>query len=126
MRATVLCALALTIAGHAGVALAQGPHQLTDADLRAYLARPYDKGALMNTRVPLGSYRGAQLVADFPCADVCPSHTVRIVHFVLPPATGCDEVGGVMHEVLVPVAISMRSEFFCMPPIVVNALAPAS
>lgn len=110
----------------AGSTLGRDSTGLSDAELRAYMARPYDKAALMNTTVPLGRYRGAQLVAEFPCADVCPSHTVRIVHFVLPPGVRCADVGGVMGEVLVPVVISMRSETFCMPPIVANAGAPAS
>lgn len=124
MRAVLTLVLALGVAAGGSRAIAQVPGECTDASLRAYMARPYDKAALMNTRMPLGSYRGTPLVAEFPCADVCPSYTIRIVHFVLPEDVQCKDVGGVLSEVLVPVAISVRSEIFCMPAIVANAGQP--
>jgi hypothetical protein len=55
------------------------------------------------------------VVAEFPCSDVCPQYTVRIIHYRLPPEASCASVGGVEKEVLVPIAIAVRPKTFCIP-----------
>lgn len=106
----VLCAIFATCSG-----MAASARPLDAAALRAYAARPWNKAALMNTTQELGRYRGVPVVAEFPCADVCPRYTVRIIHYRLPPGTGCAEVGGVEQELLVPVAITVLAKTFCIP-----------
>ena len=88
---------------------AAAPRHLDDAALRAYAGRPWSKAALMNRTVELGRLRGVPVVAEFPCADVCPQYTVRIIHYRLPADTSCSAMGGVERTVLVPVAITVLS-----------------
>jgi hypothetical protein len=91
------------------------PGQLDAAALQAWARRPWNKAALMQVTVEVGRYRGMPVVAEHPCADVCPQYTVRIVHYRLPPDVSCVSVGGVEKEVLVPFALTMRSETVCVP-----------
>lgn len=88
---------------------------LDDAALRAYAAKDFDKAALMHTTVELGRHHGQPVVAEFPCSDVCPQYTIRIIHYQLAAGASCDSVGGVRKEVLVPVAITVRPKTFCVP-----------
>jgi len=97
------------------------PGTLDDAALLAYAHKPWDKAASMHTTVPLGRYRGVPVVAEFPCGDVCPQYTQRIIHFELPADVSCASVGGVEDDVLVPVAITVRSQRFCFPKVLVDA-----
>lgn len=96
------------------------PGVLDDAALTAYAAKPFDKAAMMHSTAELGRHHGQRLVADFPCADVCPQYTVRIIHYVLPDGVTCASVGGVEKDVLVPVAITVRSKSFCVPKVVAD------
>jgi hypothetical protein len=89
--------------------------QMDAAALQAWAGQPWDKAALMNTTVALGRYRNVPVVAEFPCSDVCPQYTVRIIHYQLPPEASCASVGGVEKEVLVPIAITVRPKTFCIP-----------
>jgi hypothetical protein len=99
----------------AATACATTPPQMDAAALRAYANKPWDKAALMNTTVELGRYRDVPVVAEFPCSDVCPQYTVRIIHYRLPPDASCASVGGVEKPVLVPIAITVRTKTFCVP-----------
>ncbi|MBT2143536.1 MULTISPECIES: hypothetical protein [unclassified Rhodanobacter] len=110
---TVFAAVAGMAIG--ATACAGTPAQMDAAALRAWAAQPWDKAALMNTTVALGRYRNVPVVAEFPCSDVCPQYTVRIIHYRLPPETSCASVGGVEKEVLVPIAITVRPKTFCIP-----------
>lgn len=107
----------VAVAGMAiGAAACAGmPAQMDAAALQAWAGRPWDKAALMNSTVDAGRYRGVPVVAEFPCADVCPQYTVRIIHYRLPPDASCASVGGVEKEVLVPVAIAVMPKTFCIP-----------
>ncbi len=96
-------------------ACATVPAVMDDAALTAYASAPWSKAQLMNTTVELGRHHGVPVVAEFPCSDVCPQYTVRIIHYRLPPATSCADVGGVEKDVLVPIAITVRSKTFCIP-----------
>lgn len=96
-------------------AAAPAPGQMDAAALHAYADKPWNKAALMNTTVELGSYRHVPVVAEFPCSDVCPNYTVRIIHYRLPADTSCASVGGVEKQVLVPVAITVMTKTFCIP-----------
>ena len=112
---TMLPLTALVLAACVQVPAALAQQTLDDAALRDYAARPFDKAALVFTTQALGTYRGASLVAEFPCADVCPQYAVRIIHYRLNLGQTCASVGGVMADALVPVAITVRSKAFCVP-----------
>ena len=110
--ATVLGAAAFAVAAGACAAVAG----TTDAAaLIAYANAPWDKATLAHSTVEVGRLHGVPVVAEFPCADVCPQYTVRIIHYRLPPDASCASVGGVEKEVLVPVAITVMSKKFCIP-----------
>jgi len=110
---TVFAAVAGMAIG--ATACAGTPAQMDATALQAWAGKPWDKAALMNTTVELGRYRNVPVVAEFPCSDVCPQYTVRIIHYQLPPEASCASVGGVEKEVLVPIAITVRSKTFCIP-----------
>ena len=93
---------------------------LDDAALKAYAAKPFDKHALMGQTVELGRNHGLPVVAEFPCSDVCPQYTVRIIHYRLPPGGDCTAAGGVEETVGVPVAIAVLPKTFCVPKALVD------
>ena len=113
---------ALPSLGLLGLLLATGcstwasePGLLDDAALAAYAAKPFDKQAMMGQTVELGRNRGVPVVAWFPCSDVCPQYTVRIIHYRLPEGADCARAGGVEKSVAVPVAIAVLPRTFCVP-----------
>ncbi|MBU6247427.1 MAG: hypothetical protein KGN77_06685 [Xanthomonadaceae bacterium] len=118
-RAGVAALLALAAGACTGRTTAPG--MLDDAALLAYAKQPWNKAALMHTTVPLGRYHGVPVVAEFPCGDVCPQYTQRIIHFDLPAGADCAAIGGVERDVLVPMAIAMRTKRFCFPKVLVDA-----
>ncbi|MFA6229675.1 MAG: hypothetical protein WC617_05790 [Rhodanobacter sp.] len=112
----ILCATsAVTCLSLASAACAGSPPSMDTAALKAYAVKPWNKAALMNTTVELGRYRNVPVVAEHPCSDVCPQYTVRIIHYRLPADVSCASIGGVEKEVLVPIAIAVRSKTFCIP-----------
>ena len=110
---TVFAAVAGMAIG--ATACAGTPAQMDAAALQAWASQSWDKAARMNTTVELGRYHDIPVVAEFPCSDVCPQYTVRIIHYRLPPEASCASVGGVEKEVLVPIAITVRPKTFCIP-----------
>ena len=110
----VLAVAVVTIFGLTA-ACATSPMQMDAAALKAYANQPWDKATLMHTKVELGSYKGVPVMAEFPCSDVCPQYTVRIIHYRLPADASCASVGGVEKQVLVPIAIAVMPQTFCIP-----------
>jgi hypothetical protein len=64
------------------------------------------------------------VVADYPCSDLCPAATVRIIHYAV-PADQCDRVGGALDNVHVPRGAGVRLTAFCRPPVLVTGARPA-
>jgi hypothetical protein len=104
----------LALACLAAPALAS-PTTLSDAELVAYAARPYDHAAMMFKHVVLGVNHGQTVVADFPCSDLCPDYTTRIIHYDLEPGAPCAAAGGVTVTRRVPYSIAMIDKDFCVP-----------
>jgi hypothetical protein len=108
------------------VAHAQTPAQdgenrtISDAELLDYATSPYDRGKMMGKRIVLGTNRSTQVVAIFPCSDVCPHYTRRVIHYDVPPAR-CSEVSGVEKMVAIPRGIAMVPEPFCIPKILADS-----
>jgi hypothetical protein len=115
-RITIFAFAALVVLADVGCTTrATEPGALDAAALQAWADKPWDKAALMHTTVDVGRYRNVAVVAEHPCSDVCPQYTVRIIHYQLPLDASCASVGGVEKQVLVPVAITVRSKTFCIP-----------
>lgn len=113
LAAAALGLAAATAAAACGERPAPQP-RLTDADLTAYAAAPFDKRAMMFKRVVLGRHRGLVVVAIHPCGDVCPVYTRRIVHYEIPVAD-CVRRGGVVSERLMPRGPAVARQAFCVP-----------
>jgi|SRR5579872_1782543 len=91
------------------------PPTLSDAELIAYAAQPYDHAAMMGRRITVGLHHGAAVIAEFPCSDVCPQYTTRIVHYDIAPGAACEAAGGVTQLRRVPFSIAMVEREFCIP-----------
>jgi hypothetical protein len=114
-HAAVTLMIAFTLAGAGCATRASEPGVLDDAALTTYAARPFDKRAMMGQTVELGRNHGMPVVAEFPCSDVCPQYTVRIIHYRLPEGVDCASAGGTEKTVGVPVAIAVLPKTFCVP-----------
>jgi hypothetical protein len=107
--------LALLLACVCPRAATAAPKALSDADLIAYAGASFDHQAMMEKRVTLGLHHGVPVVADFPCSDVCPQYTTRIIHYDLAPGPACVAAGGVTVIRRVPYSIAMIEKPFCIP-----------
>jgi len=109
-------ALATSLALAACTTHAEDPGRaLTDADLVAYNARPFDKAAMMGHQLTLGVHHGTPVIVDFPCGDVCPQYTIRIIHYAVGPGPACQAIGGVTVTQDVPRSIATVPTDFCEP-----------
>jgi hypothetical protein len=104
------------------VAAAPAPHgkvrNLSDSDLRRYAASKFDARKMMFHHVTVGRYRGTLVVADFPCGDVCPNYTRRIIHFAVEPEACARIPGGVIVEETVPRGIAIHRRPYCEPAVI--------
>ncbi len=114
--------LAAATAAEACVNLSGAQRRLSDSEVAAYAAAPFDKRAMMFKRVALGRHRGLPVVAIHPCGDVCPVYTRRIVHYEVPLAE-CERRGGVVREEIVPRGPAVARTAFCVPAILAKPRA---
>ena len=103
---------ALLLAALAGAAQ---PGPISDARIAAIAASRFDRRAMMFHHELLGLNRGLRVLADYPCSDVCPDATVRIIHYDRPPGPGCEAAGGVTASRMVPISISVQRVDYCVP-----------
>jgi hypothetical protein len=59
------------------------------------------------------------VIAEYPCGDLCPAYTTRIIHYDLSTGPECAEHGGVVDERWVPMAAAVGKKPFCVPPVLV-------
>jgi hypothetical protein len=108
--------LAANISACAAAPVGQGGgHALSDADLVRYQASAFDKRAMMFKHVRLGLHHGVAVVADFPCGDLCPEYTTRIIHYDVTPGPACAKAGGVEEPRMIPRGIAVTRQPFCVP-----------
>ncbi len=108
-------AIILLAAAVAVPATALPARNLSDRDLKRLDARPFDKRAMMGKTVVLGRHHGVRVVANYPCSDVCPNYTVRIIHYDVQPGSECERAGGVTVTRTVPFGIGVVRKPFCAP-----------
>jgi hypothetical protein len=104
----------------AALAASALPDTLSDDALVAYASQPYDKAEKYHHRDVLGVHHGTEVVADFPCSDLCPNYTVRIIHYAVEPGPDCDRIGGATRAMKVPVSIAEANQEFCVPKVLVE------
>jgi hypothetical protein len=122
-RAALSASLAIFVtitAVSPSVVFGQSDHVLTDHDLATYAATPFDKRTMMFKHLVLGKHNGASVIADFPCGDICPDYTRRIIHYELPPGTDCAAVGGVDQTERIPQGPAVMPRRFCEPKAVIG------
>jgi hypothetical protein len=107
---------ALACAAAAPAAGPQKARRIGDAELLRYAASGFDKRKMMFKRETLGLHRGTLVVADFPCSDLCPVYTRRIIHYDVAPAD-CARVGGTVVAETYPLGIAVTKRDFCEPAI---------
>ena len=108
----------------AALAASALPRPISDARIAAIDASPFDQRAMMFHHELLGLNRGMRVVADYPCSDVCPDATVRIIHYDRPPGRGCEAAGGVTASRMVPVSIAVVRRDFCVPAVLERGPRP--
>ena len=116
-RRLFVAAAGLAFAAGAGAALPV--RNLTDRDLIRYAASKLDPRTMMGRQVVLGRHRGTLVVADFPCGDVCPQYTRRIVHYDV-PVERCAAVRGAVVSELVPRGPAVMPRPYCEPKVLVK------
>jgi hypothetical protein len=65
--------------------------------------------------IVLGVHAGTPVVVDFPCSDLCPAYTIRIIHYDLPAGPACAAHGGVEKLIGTPVGIARVPVPYCVP-----------
>jgi hypothetical protein len=93
--------------------------QLTDQDILDYATAEYDKEEMMFQKVEVGSHNGMLLIAEFPCSDLCPDNTIRVIRYDVENEE-CEALGGVLHIIFVPSDIAMVEEEYCFPTVLVE------
>ena len=93
--------------------------QVTDQDILDYAAADYDKEEMMFQTVELGSHNGMLLIAEFPCSDLCPDYTTRVIRYDV-ENENCEALGGVLHTMFVPYGIAMVETEYCFPAVLVE------
>lgn len=88
---------------------------LSEQQLLEFANQKYEKEKLALTKVTLGKLNGFSAVADYICSDLCPDHTVRVIHIDHPPEKACADVGGIEEAIAVPSGIGIVNKKFCVP-----------
>jgi hypothetical protein len=119
-RATVgALALSLAACGPPVPPTYATPYRIwSDEAVLSYARSPWDQDRVRSA--VLGVHRGARLLQDVKCSDVCPDHTVRIIRYDLHPRLSCDQVHGKAKAVTVPVGVGLESVEFCFPSVLVD------
>ena len=89
---------------------------IDDAAVLAFVRKPFDP---MADKRPwptmLGMLRGVPVVVSYPCSDLCPNYTKRIVRYNVIAGAACDRIGGISRDIIVPTGIGAGQRRYCIP-----------
>jgi hypothetical protein len=88
--------------------------ELSDADLLKMAAEPFFKARMMNRSYSVGRHHGIPVRVEFPCGDVCPDYTAKIVRYDVEPRA-CPPAYGEVLTVGVPGGAAVLLREFCFP-----------
>jgi len=99
-------------------ALYDGTSELSDEELLSYAQARFSKEKMWGKRMIIGSHHGIPVRGVFPCSDVCPDYTIRIIRYDI-DLDKCKEAGGIIKAILVPRGIAAIQLSFCFPKVIV-------
>jgi hypothetical protein len=106
------------------LAAAKFPRDTLNDDALVKFAKPFhgsrDWVAFPKSGTILGTHHDTKVVVEVRCSDVCPDYTRMVIHYDVKPGPACSDAGGSEVDVLMPFAIAIRSEKFCVPRVLVQ------
>jgi hypothetical protein len=95
-------------------------NSLSDRQLLEYANSSFNSSEMMFKDFILGYHKGVPVEVSFPCSDVCPQYTMRIIRYNV-SLSDCVSVGGEVKAIYVPIAIGVLPKEFCFPKVIVDA-----
>lgn len=92
---------------------------LSDEELLQYARSPFDKETMMFKDFVIGYHNSIPVRVSFPCSDVCPEYTMRIIRYDV-NASACKSLGGEARSIYVPQGIGVIAKEFCFPKVLVD------
>lgn len=74
---------------------------------------------MMSKNMIIGAHHDTPVRVTFPCSDLCPEYTTRIIRYDIEQEE-CTKVGGETRRIQVPKGTSVAVENFCFPKILVD------
>lgn len=93
--------------------------ELTDKEILDYAKASFNQSEMMFKDFILGYHNGIPVRAWFPCSDICPDYTTKIIHYNV-SINQCKEIGGSIAIIYVPVGIASSREEFCVPTVLTD------
>ena len=92
---------------------------MTDKELLQYAHTSFDKEKMMFRDIVIGYHNKITVRVSFPCSDVCPEYTKRIIRYDV-NLDQCENAGGIKRAIIVPKGIGAMAEDFCFPKIIIE------
>ena len=96
------------------------PGVITDQQLIQLAQQPVVWDDNTKARQEIGEHHGNTVVIETQCSDLCPENTLRIIHYDVPDVESCARIGGVIKQILVPIAITVAPRQFCFPEVIAD------
>jgi len=94
--------------------------ELSDKELLRYARSNFNKSEMMFENIIIGRHNGTAVRVTFPCSDICPGNTMRVIRYDV-DIFECNNTGGLVKTIFIPRGIALMPEEFCFPkPIVEN------
>jgi hypothetical protein len=94
-------------------------NELSDRKILSFAKSSYEQREKMHTVEILGYQNGAKIIVEYPCSDLCPAYTKRIIHYDV-DVENCAEVDGMVKKISVPFGIAFGPKEFCIPKVLEN------
>jgi len=92
---------------------------LSNQDILSVAMTDYDKRKKANTEEMIGIHNNKKVVAIYPCGDICPNYTKRVIHYAI-NIKNCKKNDGVIKEIRVTRGRASNSESFCVPKVLAD------
>ena len=99
--------------------LAIAEEALTNNRILKFAMEPYAKSAKMNTTEILGTHNKNILQVIYPCGDICPDYTKRIIHYKI-EMKNCKNIGGIIKKKRIVRGRASNIESFCVPVVIAD------